>query len=118
MTRMSRKVRRSEQGLWRSQGGESSSSSSASGSNGNDDDDRDDDENEGVEDSENPCIVDSVEIRFQGGGTEEEQEVESCLTDAGAMSRNHRIHILREGHEVATDDDEDRGISGKHALSA
>lgn len=40
------------------------------------------------------------------------------MTDAGAMSHNHRIHILQEGQEVATDDDEDRGISGKHALSA
>ena len=32
------------------------------------------------------------------------------------MPRHHRVHILREGHDVATDEDELRAGMGKHAL--
>ena len=42
--------------------------------------------------------------------------IESCLAKAGLMPHHRRMHIMREGCEVATDDDEDGGGSGKHAL--
>ena len=68
------------------------------------------------ENSENPRIVDSVELGLQGGKAREELEIESRPTDAGLMPRRHHVHIMHEGREVATDDDEGGGGSGKHAL--
>lgn len=38
------------------------------------------------------------------------------MAEVGVVTRHHRIHIMREGHEIATDDDEAGGNSRKHAL--
>ena len=81
-------------------GSSSSSSSSESGMSGDDDED-----NEGPDESGNPRLVGSKELRFQGGKAKEEREVESSLIRSGSMPRYHRVHIMREGHEVATDED-------------
>lgn len=94
----------------------SSGLSSSSGSGDSDDgggDDDDDDENVEVEDSHNPCIVDSVELGLEGGLGKEDQEVESCTEDAGAMLRRRRVHIMHEGRDVPTDEDEDEGFVRK-----
>jgi hypothetical protein len=90
-------------------GSSSSSSSSESGASG-DEDDEDDDE------SGNPRPIGSKELGFQSGGTEEKREIESHPTGSRLMPLRHYMHIMREGREVATDEDEPRAGSGKHAL--
>ena len=97
-------------------GDDSSSSNEGSEFDGVDDDDGDDDRDVRIEDSEDPCRSGSLELGLQGEGRNEEREVESCSVEVGAMPRHHCIHILREGHEIATDDDEARGNSRKHVL--
>ena len=69
-----------------------------------------------IEDSEDPCRSGSLELGLQGEGRNEEREVESHLAKVGALPHHCRIHILHEGHEIASDDDEARGNSRKHAL--
>lgn len=69
-----------------------------------------------IEDSKNPRHCGSLELGLQGEGGNEEREVESCSIEVGAMPRHRRIHILHEGCEIATDDDEARGNSRKHVL--
>ena len=63
-----------------------------------------------------PRPVWSDELGFQGHGSKEERDIESWPIGAGSMPCRCRVHILREGHEVALDEDEPRAGSGKHAL--
>ena len=44
------------------------------------------------------------------------REVESCPTGSRSMPRRRRVHIMREGREVATEEDEPGAGSRKHAL--
>lgn len=53
---------------------------------------------------------------MQGGGAEDEREVESRPSRSGSFLRCRRVHIVREGHEVVTDEDEPGAGSGKHPL--
>jgi hypothetical protein len=93
----------------------SSSSSSGSGTGAREDDDVEDDDGHDV--LENPHPIESVELRLQGGGVKEEQDIESCPTEAGLMPHRRHVHIIREGCEVATDEDEPGASFGKYALS-
>ena len=60
-----------------------------------------------VEDSRNLRTVDLVELGLEGDQPKEDREVISCAEDAGRMPRRHHIHIMHEGHDVPTNDDED-----------
>lgn len=92
-------------------GSSSSSSSSESGASG-DEGDANDDEHDELGD---PRPVGSDELRFLGHGSKE-REIEPRLSRAGSMPRHRHVHIMQEGCKVATDEDEPRASSGKHAL--
>ena len=89
----------------------SSSSSSSSESSASDYDD-----DEGHDELRNTRPVGSEELGFQGGRANEGREVESSPTRSRSMPHRHRMHIMREGREVASDEDEPRVGVGKHAL--
>ena len=92
--------------------GSSSSSSSSESSASGDEDDVDDDEQD---ESGDPWPIGSEELGFQGRRAEEGREIESRMTRSGSMPRHRHVHIMREGCEVATDEDEPRAGSEKHA---
>ena len=94
-------------------GSSSSSSSNESGASG-DSEDKDD---EGLDESGDPRPVGSKELGFRGGEAEEEREVESSSVRSGLMPCHRHVHIMHEGHEVGTNEDEPGTDMGKHALS-
>ena len=53
---------------------------------------------------------------MQGGEADKEREIESHPAGAGLMPRRRRVYIIREGREVAIDEDEPGVGSRKHAL--
>ena len=74
-----------------------------------------DEDDEGPDGSSDPCWVGSEELGFRGAEAEE-KEVESSPVGRGSLSHHPRVHIMRGGHEVATDEDEPDTGTGKHAL--
>lgn len=97
-------------------GGSSSSSGSGDSDDGGGDGD-DEDEDVLVEDLGVPRAVDLAELGLEGEGVGEDREVDSRAVDVGAMPHRRHVHIMREGREVPTNEDEDEGFSGKRALS-
>lgn len=97
-------------------GDESSSSSEGSSSDGTEDDDGDEDEEVSDEDTMVHCDVDSVEIGLAGEGIGEDREVDSHARDIGAIPRCRRVHIMREGWDVPTAEDENDSFTGKRPL--
>jgi hypothetical protein len=55
-----------------------------------------------------------VTLRMPNSGADEGREIKSFLTGSGSMPRHRRMHIMREGRKVATDEDELGAGSGKH----
>lgn len=94
-------------------GSSSSSSSSKPGVSG----DGDDDDDEGPDDLGIPRLIGSEELGFKSGEAKEEREVESSPVRSGLMPCHCRVHIMHEGREVGTDEDEPGTDMGKHALS-
>lgn len=93
-----------------------SSSSEGSRSDGTDDDDGDEDEDAGDEDNVIRCDADSVELGLAGGGAGEDREVDSHAEDVGAIPHHRCVHIMREGRDVPTDEDEVESFAGKRPL--
>lgn len=93
-----------------------SGSSSSSGSRSSDDGGGDDDNDEDVEDSRTPRNVDSMELGLEGGLAKEDREVVSRAEDAGVMPCRRHVHIMCDGRDIPTDENEDEGFVGKRPL--
>ena len=97
-------------------GDDSSSSSEGSSSDGTNDDGGDEDEDARDDDTMICCDVDSMELWLVGSGAGKDREVDSRADDVGAIPLRRCILIMREGHDVPTDEDENESFARKRPL--